>query len=117
MSMFIDFAPVKDCKSQSETYGEICIRCNKCGRFDEGGVNNPIRSDIKIISQFNPTIPPFWEYPKQHGYFYKSKWVAERQSKSSTFEREGNLIDILPPAWKAKDRLEYHRWWIEGRNY
>ena len=32
--MFIDFAPVKNCKSPAETYGETCIQCNKCGRFN-----------------------------------------------------------------------------------
>lgn len=32
--LFIDYAPVKNCKSPMETYGEICIKCNKCGRFN-----------------------------------------------------------------------------------
>ena len=30
---FIDSAPLKDCKNKAESYGEICVRCNKCGRF------------------------------------------------------------------------------------
>lgn len=31
--IFIDSAPLKDCKNTAESYGEICVRCNKCGRF------------------------------------------------------------------------------------
>ena len=31
--IFIDSAPLKDCKNKAESYGEICVRCNKCGRF------------------------------------------------------------------------------------
>jgi len=25
----------KDCKNKQESYGEICVKCNKCGRFDK----------------------------------------------------------------------------------
>ena len=25
----------KNCKNLSESYGEICVKCNKCGRFDK----------------------------------------------------------------------------------
>lgn len=28
-----DIAPLKDCKNTAESYGEICVKCNKCGRF------------------------------------------------------------------------------------
>lgn len=31
---FTDTAPLKDCKNTAESYGEICVKCNKCGRFD-----------------------------------------------------------------------------------
>ena len=26
---------IDDCKNLQESYGEICVRCNKCGRFDK----------------------------------------------------------------------------------
>ena len=35
MSLFIDYAPVAHCKRPQETYGEICVQCNDCGRFNE----------------------------------------------------------------------------------
>lgn len=31
----IDIACLDDCKNLAESYGEICIHCNKCGRFDD----------------------------------------------------------------------------------
>lgn len=33
--LFIDNAVSKNCKNLSESYGEICVKCNKCGRFDK----------------------------------------------------------------------------------
>ena len=33
--IFIDYAVTDDCKNPEESYGEICVQCNKCGRFDE----------------------------------------------------------------------------------
>jgi hypothetical protein len=30
-----DVAVSNNCKNLSESYGEICVRCNKCGRFDK----------------------------------------------------------------------------------
>ena len=29
----IDISALKDCKNKAESFGEICVRCNKCGRF------------------------------------------------------------------------------------
>jgi len=31
----IDYPPVPECKRPEETYGEICIKCNECGRFNK----------------------------------------------------------------------------------
>lgn len=33
MRVIIDYAPTKDCNNPN-TYGEICVKCNKCGRFE-----------------------------------------------------------------------------------
>ena len=35
MNERIDIGTVNDCKNLSESYGEICVKCNKCGRFDQ----------------------------------------------------------------------------------
>ena len=32
--LHIDYPPTKDCKNP-DTYGEICVKCNDCGRFDK----------------------------------------------------------------------------------
>ena len=34
MMIHIDYGVLDDCKNLKESYGEICVRCNKCGRFD-----------------------------------------------------------------------------------
>lgn len=31
----VDYAPVPGCKCPEDTYGMICVKCNKCGRFNE----------------------------------------------------------------------------------
>lgn len=30
-----DYRPVQECDQVEFTYGEICIKCNKCGRFNK----------------------------------------------------------------------------------
>ena len=32
---YISIGVTDDCKNLEESYGEICVRCNKCGRFDK----------------------------------------------------------------------------------
>lgn len=31
----ISYGVAEDCKNPEESYGEICIRCNKCRRWDK----------------------------------------------------------------------------------
>lgn len=31
----VDYGPVKSCRMGDLTYGEICIKCNVCGRFKD----------------------------------------------------------------------------------
>jgi len=33
--MYIDICALDDCQNTMESYGEICVGCNKCGRFDD----------------------------------------------------------------------------------
>jgi len=35
MGGFIDFSVREDCVNLMDSYGEICVKCNSCGRFDE----------------------------------------------------------------------------------
>ena len=43
----IDYAPIKDCKQGKWTFGEICVQCNKCGRF------NPKKKEIPDAEKEN----------------------------------------------------------------
>jgi hypothetical protein len=33
--MFIDYPVIENCKNLESSYGEICVHCNKCGRFNK----------------------------------------------------------------------------------
>ena len=33
--MMICIGCIDNCQNMMESYGEICVQCNKCGRFDE----------------------------------------------------------------------------------
>jgi hypothetical protein len=35
--IFVDFPAVEECKNIGESYGEICVHCNQCGRFSKIG--------------------------------------------------------------------------------
>lgn len=64
--LFIDNVVSKNCKNLSESYGEICVKCNKCGRFDKhiGKAENKgewITDDLLTTS-----YEPVWECSKCH---------------------------------------------------
>ena len=45
--MCVDIGVIENCKNP-DSYGEICVRCNKCGRFDkENYVPMSVIEDIK----------------------------------------------------------------------
>lgn len=33
MTLHIDYQALPNCKNPEESYGEICVKCNQCGRF------------------------------------------------------------------------------------
>lgn len=35
MEKQIDLAATNICKNRAESYGEVCVRCNECGRFNK----------------------------------------------------------------------------------
>lgn len=45
MDIHIDFSVADDCKNLEDSYGEICVRCNKCGRFGN------IEEDKNVIKE------------------------------------------------------------------
>jgi len=120
MAIHIDYAPVKCCKNP-DTYGVICVKCNKCGRFDYGGESNPVRSDIRIVEQFNEGFPPIWRYPKEFGGYYTGEGIGKPDKKcwfrSDKLIKDGTMLRDIISEWWYPDRLDHLRWWIEGINY
>ena len=56
--VFSDIGVIGGCKNLESSYGEVCVRCNRCGRFSEdagehrsGPDRSPAREKEKIISQ------------------------------------------------------------------
>lgn len=50
-----DISPMDGCKNLKESYGEICVHCNKCGRFGGEKMDNKaqellekIKNNVKI---------------------------------------------------------------------
>jgi len=45
----LDYVPVPECTMQEFTYGEICIKCNVCGRFKDQPVPTAeeVRRELK----------------------------------------------------------------------
>lgn len=35
MYLHITYSALESCKNLESSYGEICVKCNKCGRFDK----------------------------------------------------------------------------------
>ena len=46
LNIHVSYGVTDDCKNLEESYGEICVRCNKCGRFDEEKAEND-KEEIK----------------------------------------------------------------------
>ena len=33
--IFVDYSALDNCKNIEASYGEICVKCNRCGRFSQ----------------------------------------------------------------------------------
>ena len=122
MDIHVDYSPIPKCLHPDLTYGAICIKCGECGRFNYGGINNPVRSEIKIVVQFDYIIPPGWQYPQVYGGYYDSdKAKGKREQfwyRNDKPMKQGTKLSDLINEWCYPERkLGYVRWWIEGRNY
>lgn len=42
LNIHVSYGVTDDCKNLKESYGEICVRCNKCGRFDKDGTESEV---------------------------------------------------------------------------
>jgi len=44
----VSIRALKDCKNEQESFGEICVRCNKCGRFNKDEIRHKIMEEAVI---------------------------------------------------------------------
>lgn len=47
--MHVDCGALDSCKNLESSYGEICVRCNKCGRFDKKEIKKEIKNESEEI--------------------------------------------------------------------
>ena len=47
-NIFVDYKVSKNCKSLQESYGEICVKCGKCGRRFFNGILANSKASAKI---------------------------------------------------------------------
>jgi hypothetical protein len=92
----IDFAPVKNCKSPELIYGEICIQCNKCGKFNQkclvcGKVIRPgyVVIEIELFDVFSAVIcPGHKELIKKYGKFLPAYKKYDIRMTKKEFKKE-----------------------------
>lgn len=72
------YRPLEKCKMLKFTYGEICLGCNKCGRF------SPI---ARRKSRARKKYGIDWRYTRSKFRFFPKKW---KRWKSYTTEKRRN---------------------------
>ena len=59
----IDVATLDGCKNMAESYGEICVRCNKCGRIKlptEAELKKEAEDEAEIERLFDELFADEW---------------------------------------------------------
>lgn len=65
------YRPIRKCKRLTKTFGEICLECNRCGRFNE-------ILKIRLLEKiYNSTIYLIWSL--EQNYPECSKWSIKKQ--------------------------------------
>lgn len=107
MVTFEDFPVLDECKNLEQSYGEICVSCNKCGRFSEGITNN---KDITNIQQARAIIKAVGE-PYQYQVvqllreqtYYSALVESERQAQKVIANMENEyVLNVANVLWKEK---------------
>jgi len=75
MNVCVDFNCMKDCINPA-SYGEICVRCNACGRFDKASQNECALQLYKEQLEENQSFDGWDDEPK-------IKAIQERNVKAN----------------------------------
>ena len=101
----IDMGAIQNCQNLEESYGEICVKCNKCGRFDakkqtEGEELFSILSDTINGANFDDLNDACYRILDKANY-HKQEWIS--------------VDERLPE--KSGDYLTYHNGVISALMY
>jgi ssDNA-binding Zn-finger/Zn-ribbon topoisomerase 1 len=89
--VIIDYAPTKKCKHPEWTYGEICVKCGECGRFNT--------QFTCINCGFIIKNSPIQELRNWGIIEFVDGWFNICPKCKSLFKKEDQT---LRPAWKCK---------------
>ena len=51
VSVHLDYPPTKTCKHPEWTYGELCVKCGECGRYNRNFTQEANEKRISKIQQ------------------------------------------------------------------
>lgn len=89
----LDFSPAKNCENPYDSYGVICVKCNKCGRFDKKCINCETRTKKvsmdrivkwKLIQLYDGW---FWVCPKCQKLFSEKEITEVVPCKEKDFKK------------------------------
>ena len=100
MKAHIDFEPIEDCRNP-DSYGMICVKCNRCERFGETTTENAIISILK--SKNKKEAGERFRHIMIH-YRDKVNWRAINEAIMDRWSYSG-LIDIKNNAWKDSEEV------------
>ena len=110
--MDIDYAVRDDCKNP-DSYGEICVQCNKCGRFSA-----IYYWRISVLMSYYDAVSDEWDVPREIAYCIKGFYgwsVAENRTwleGKARYKRDGLTLDeTFPDSYLTNNNIKI---WLEG---
>jgi len=90
LKLHISYRPAKGCKHPELTYGEICIQCGECGRYDV---------DFKCVNcGYTEGKKPFFVYKKWGSVEFIDVFAAP-------------ICPMCRPLFKDEDKTQVEPWW------
>ena len=129
----IDMGAIQNCQNLEESYGEICVKCNKCGRFNakkwtEGEELFSILSDTINGANFDDLNDACYRILDKANY-HKQEWISvderlpEQSGEYLTYHKGVfstleyskrhklfNAADDLPEAFSKKHSITVSHW-------
>ena len=105
---FVDYGVAENCKNKKQSYGEICVKCGKCGRKFKGGI---------LISDSKKDFIESKSIKLSNDLLGNIEYGDSRDNKEwnkKVLESSSNIISSsLNEAWEKADKIGYKRGFID----